>query len=1144
MSPGLSLKHLLVSLFLFVTLAASAQQSVVTQHNNISRTGWYDNERILNKKNVNANSFGKLFTRTVDDQVYAQPLVKLNLAIPGKGIKNVVFVATVNNSVYAFDADSAEVTAPYWQVNITAPGARPVAKTDMTGACGGGYNDFSGNMGIVGTPVIDTVTNTIYLVARSLNTGTNTYYQYLHALDITTGAEKAGSPVAISAVVNGTGDGSIGGKVYFDPQKNNQRPGLLLFNGTLYIGWSSHCDWGPYHGWVMGYNAATLQQQYVYCTTPDGYFGGIWMSGGGPSADENGNIYVGVGNGSVGKNGNVSDLRNRSESALKLTPDLNISSFFTPNNYETLEGADLDFGVTQVMLIPNTDRAIVGVKDGKLFLLDRNNLGGYSAGADNVVQTINLGGNAFLRSAMSYYKGASGEYVYSWSENALLKAFPYNRTTGMFDLGSTISSGIQGPTGNNGALLSVSSNGNTDSTAILWATHAATGDANQSVRPGILRAIDATDVTKELWNSGLDIDDSPGNYAKFNCPTIANGKVYLATFSNQLVVYGLKEKVIRIDSCSNTNLALHRTAYTSSVEGVDYYPANAVDGNFATRWSSEFSDPQYLTVVLDNKYDLCKVVIHWEYALGKDFKIQLSDDNSTYTDAANITNNTESDITIPITGAARFVRMYGLQRGTPYGYSIWEMEVYGKRLPASCPAPSNLYVSDVYEQSAVLHWTGSGASGYVVQYKTVTATNWTQTTTTTNELALTNLSCNTPYLFKVLAVCAAGDSTLFSTAGAFNTLPCDAGCDPLPTRWSTQDIGDVALSGAACYNSATNTFDLKGSGNGAGGTADAFRFAYQTVIGDGEVIARVLDLDNAFIENKAGIMVRESLAPGSRNVFLALTGDHAAVYQWRTATDGVTGSSFTAGVDAPYWLRLSIKGSVYTAYISIDGSTWFPLGTPVDAGFGNGLPVYVGLAVSSNNNSVLSRSHISDYSFSGVLPLQLISFTGNLTLNNEVGLHWVTTRESGTKYFIIERTTDFSHYTAIDTVYAENDGDFTENYNSIDPHPLKAMNYYRLRIVDMDGRTSYSSIVAVRFTDAKAPLLYPNPAAGFVNIAPGTEPVKETIFYDVMGRVLLRLKQSATGLLNVPVNTLSNGLYVVEIRTTNSVFKTKLVVKN
>ena len=195
-----------------------------------NRTGWYNNETVLNKNNVRAGSFGKIFTRSVDDQIYAQPLIKLNLTIPGKGKKNVVFVCTVNNSIYAFDADSANVATPYWQKNLTPAHSRIISKNDETGACGGGYNDFSGNMGIVGTPVIDSTTNTMYVVARSVDTtgGGKTFKQYLHALDITTGAEKTNSPVLITATVSGTGDGSIGGKVPFSALHNNQQMWFVI----------------------------------------------------------------------------------------------------------------------------------------------------------------------------------------------------------------------------------------------------------------------------------------------------------------------------------------------------------------------------------------------------------------------------------------------------------------------------------------------------------------------------------------------------------------------------------------------------------------------------------------------------------------------------------------------------------------------------------------------------------------------------------------------------------------------------------------------------------------------------------------------------------------------------------------------------
>lgn len=394
-------------LFLFSLTAQAQKKSVLTQHNDLGRTDWYDQETVLNQNNVKRNSFGKLFSRVVDDQLYAQPLVILNLNLPGKGIKNVVFAVTVNNTICAFDADSANVEDPYWKVNLTPANSRPPKHDDMTGACGGNYNDFSGNMGIVGTPVIDSVSNTLYVVARSLNTQTNLYYQHLHAIDITTGKERNGSPKLITAQVDGTADENVNGKVIFDPQKQNQRPGLLLLNGIVYISWASHCDWQPYHGWMIGYDKATLEQKIVYNTTPDGGLGGIWMSGAAPSADEAGNIYLAVGNGSVGKNGNPADARNRSESALKLIPEgntLKVSSYFSPSNIDHLEAYDLDFGVTQMLLIPGTDRVVTSAKDGSIYLLDRNNMGGFNTNTNSIIQTITLSAQATLGLLIHFIK--------------------------------------------------------------------------------------------------------------------------------------------------------------------------------------------------------------------------------------------------------------------------------------------------------------------------------------------------------------------------------------------------------------------------------------------------------------------------------------------------------------------------------------------------------------------------------------------------------------------------------------------------------------------------------------------------------------------------------------------------------------------
>src|SRR3989442_9873634 len=284
--------------------------SVLTQHNDNTRSGWNDNETALTTSNVNVQQFGAVFTLSVDDQVYAQPLVVGHVFI-GNGYHNVVYIATVNNTLYAYDGDNGTL---YWRKSFTTPGMRPPRNTDMTGACGGTYTNFSGNIGIVGTPVIDSARGrgTMYFVARS-TTGAS-FVQYLHAVNIVDGNEIAGSPTKITATYSGNGDGSANGVIAFDAQRQNQRQGLTLVNGVVYVTFASHCDWGPYHGWILGYDAATLQRQLVYNVTPNGYAGGMWESGMAMAADAGGNVYVVAGNGTVGDSGDPTRLTNRGES--------------------------------------------------------------------------------------------------------------------------------------------------------------------------------------------------------------------------------------------------------------------------------------------------------------------------------------------------------------------------------------------------------------------------------------------------------------------------------------------------------------------------------------------------------------------------------------------------------------------------------------------------------------------------------------------------------------------------------------------------------------------------------------------------------------------------------------------------------------
>src|SRR5258708_39576356 len=280
------------------TAPASGGVAVLTYHNDLARTGQNTNEIVLTPANVNTNTFGLVVNRPVDDWVYAQPLVQTNVSVPGKGVHNLVYICTVNDSIYAFDADDSTVGAAYWQTNFLGPNIVAPRNTDMTGACGGNYLDFHGNMGIVGSPVIDPVSGTLYVVVRTKENG-STYVQRLRALDVATGLERTNSPLIITASYPGHGDGTVGGTLFFDPQKNNQRPALALVNGILYIGWSSHCDWGPYHGWLIGYNPQTLARTTIFNTTPNAGDGGIWQSGNAPASDAGGNLYFEVGNATV-----------------------------------------------------------------------------------------------------------------------------------------------------------------------------------------------------------------------------------------------------------------------------------------------------------------------------------------------------------------------------------------------------------------------------------------------------------------------------------------------------------------------------------------------------------------------------------------------------------------------------------------------------------------------------------------------------------------------------------------------------------------------------------------------------------------------------------------------------------------------------
>ena len=316
---------------------------ILTQHDNVARTGANRQERMLNTKNVNPASFGKLFTRTVQGYLYAQPLYVPNLKMADGKIHNVVFLATSHNSVYAFDADDPKAAKPLWEINL-GPSV-PAAEVYTTQ-----WTDMRGEIGITSTPVIDLATGTLFTVAKTKENGT--YVQRFHALSLITGKEKPGSPVLIKASVPGTGAGSAGGQVAFDPVHQLQRTSLLLMNGVVYAAFGSHADQGIFHGWILGYNAKTLAQTCAFNTTPDGSDGAIWQASMGLASDGAGNIFAATGNGTFDANRGGKDYGN---SLMRLRPEgktLQVMDSFTPYNQAELNRHDTDLGASGPLLDP------------------------------------------------------------------------------------------------------------------------------------------------------------------------------------------------------------------------------------------------------------------------------------------------------------------------------------------------------------------------------------------------------------------------------------------------------------------------------------------------------------------------------------------------------------------------------------------------------------------------------------------------------------------------------------------------------------------------------------------------------------------------------------------------------------------------
>ena len=538
-----------------ITVGVTDLAGVYTYHNDLARSGANTREYALTTDTVSTSSFGKLFSCTVDGAVYAQPLWVANLTIAGAR-HNVVFVATEHDSLYAFDAD-ATTCSQLWKVSLI-DGSHGGSSTETTVAAGAsgnlvglGYGDVSPEVGVTGTPVIDPATNILYVVSKSVDASKTVFHQRLHAIDLVSGAEKAGSPVNIAATypVNG------GGTVSFSPRQEHQRAGLALSAGKVWVAWAAHEDSSPWYGWVIGYaySGGVFTQSAVLNVAPNTGEAGIWMSGGAPSVDSNGNMYVITGNGLFDATNTSAPKNDYGDSFLQLKPaanSLTVSSYFTPSSQSDDNQLDRDFGAGGAALVINlatgtpAHLVVGGGKSGTLYVLNGDNLGG--SGDGGAYQLIQVNAGIFATGTFwnnTLYLAPLGEPMTAYAFDPAARKF---NTTAAMQSGNSF--------GFPGATASVSASG-ASSNGIVWAinSHDYCTPQSGACGPAQLYAYSATALGTQLWNSKLIGADAAGNAVKFTVPTIANGKVYIGTRGDnrggaagstskdgELDVYGLK----------------------------------------------------------------------------------------------------------------------------------------------------------------------------------------------------------------------------------------------------------------------------------------------------------------------------------------------------------------------------------------------------------------------------------------------------------------------------------------------------------------------------------------------------------------------------------------------------------------------------
>jgi hypothetical protein len=533
------------------TIGVTDLTGVLTYHNNLHRDGTNQKEFALTTSNVASATFGKLFSCQADGAIYAQPLWIPKVAV-GAGTHNVVLVATMHDSVYLFDADASPCVT-YWHKQLLPSGETWGSSGDV------GTSDIFPDIGILGTPVIDPGTNAIYLVTKSKTAG-GAYQQRLHALNLVDGSERSNSPVALDSGITYNGTCGGGTSISFNALRENQRPGLALVNGTVYVAWASHGDNDPYYGWLMGFNASSLARSNIWNSTPDHddststCRGGIWMSGGAPAADSSNSIFLMTGNGlfTADRGG-----RDYGDSFLKLSSGLTVLDYFTPHDQSNLNGGDLDVGSGgTALLIDQTAGPVVHLmvgagKSGTFYVVNRDNMGHFNSANDSsAVQSWVSPGPARAFSTPAFWNNTMYYFGVIFGQAKVGEQYAFDPSTGLFNPNPVKTSAVG--FGFPGATPSISSNGT--SNGIVWAIDTGNyGTKNSGVSsagPAILRAFSATDLGTEFWNSSQGTGNAAGFAVKFAVPTIANGRVYVGTRGNdtttgsgsvlgELDVYGL-----------------------------------------------------------------------------------------------------------------------------------------------------------------------------------------------------------------------------------------------------------------------------------------------------------------------------------------------------------------------------------------------------------------------------------------------------------------------------------------------------------------------------------------------------------------------------------------------------------------------------